>query len=63
MLEPVGMKSKDWTLEFTKFLCPTAENPYIYTSENSFKKSVWENQIKSNQIWFVKSLVPWNYII
>ncbi|XP_075215345.1 phospholipase B1, membrane-associated-like [Lycorma delicatula] len=40
MLEPVGSKSTDWTKEFTKFLCPTEERPYIYTSENNFRKKL-----------------------
>ncbi|XP_046981199.1 phospholipase B1, membrane-associated-like [Schistocerca americana] len=35
MMEPVGRKSEDWDDTFSRFLCPTEERPYIYTSGNS----------------------------
>lgn len=35
MMEPVGKKSTNWYPTWTKFLCPTAEHPFIYTSESS----------------------------
>lgn len=35
MLQRVSEKSTDWQMEFTRFICPTAESPYIYTYGNS----------------------------
>lgn len=35
MLQPVGSKSQVWNKTFETFLCPTVENPYIYTIKNS----------------------------
>ncbi|XP_068085168.1 phospholipase B1, membrane-associated-like [Anabrus simplex] len=38
MLEPVGHKSTDWEPLFTKFMCPTQQQPYIFTAGNSGPK-------------------------
>ena len=36
MMQPVGRKSKETDkLPFEKFLCPTEEHPFIFTSKNS----------------------------
>lgn len=35
MMEPVGLKSTDWSKEFDRFVCPTNESPYIRTWKNS----------------------------
>lgn len=35
MLEPVGNKSTNWHVEFERFLCPTEDQPFIYTADNS----------------------------
>ncbi|XP_039277521.1 phospholipase B1, membrane-associated isoform X2 [Nilaparvata lugens] len=37
LLEPVGGKTTNWQTEFTRFLCPSQQNPYIYTNRNSLK--------------------------
>ncbi|XP_063239303.1 phospholipase B1, membrane-associated-like [Bacillus rossius redtenbacheri] len=35
LLEPVGKKTTAWDKPFRTFKCPTPEQPYFYTSENS----------------------------
>ncbi|KAE9542790.1 hypothetical protein AGLY_002701 [Aphis glycines] len=35
MMEPVGLKSTDWSKEFDRFICPTNESPFIRTWKNS----------------------------
>lgn len=35
MLEPEGHKALNWKSPVKKFLCPSKENPYIYTYDNS----------------------------
>lgn len=35
MFEPVGRKAHDWEQEFSRFICPTPEMPYIRTRGNS----------------------------
>uniref|UniRef100_A0A2S2PTN2 Phospholipase B1, membrane-associated n=1 Tax=Schizaphis graminum TaxID=13262 RepID=A0A2S2PTN2_SCHGA len=35
IMEPVGLKSTDWSKEFDRFNCPTNESPYIRTWKNS----------------------------
>lgn len=39
MLEPEGQKSTNWTKEFTNFMCPTEDRPFIATKRNSFNLS------------------------
>lgn len=36
MLQPEGKKWTNWKQEFTEFLCPTPERPYITTRRNSW---------------------------
>ncbi|XP_050427223.1 phospholipase B1, membrane-associated-like [Adelges cooleyi] len=38
MMEPVGHKSTNWTNLFDRFLCPTADSPFIKTWKNSATK-------------------------
>ncbi|XP_037036133.1 phospholipase B1, membrane-associated-like [Bradysia coprophila] len=35
MMEPDGQKSTNWQKEFTKFVCPTVDRPYLATKGNS----------------------------
>ena len=35
MMEPAGNKTNDWDVSDTRFLCPTIENPYLKTRNNS----------------------------
>ncbi|KOX78275.1 Phospholipase B1, membrane-associated, partial [Melipona quadrifasciata] len=35
LLEPVGNKSTTWISAYEKFVCPTAERPFLMTRENS----------------------------
>lgn len=35
MMQPDGQKSTNWKKEFTEFVCPTVDRPYIATKKNS----------------------------
>ncbi|XP_075216312.1 phospholipase B1, membrane-associated-like isoform X2 [Lycorma delicatula] len=35
LLQPIGRKLTAWETEFSNFLCPTEEDPYIFTIRNS----------------------------
>lgn len=35
IMEPEGKKSTNWKKEFTEFVCPTLDRPYLATKENS----------------------------
>lgn len=41
LLQPVGRKQITETRLFDYFICPTEENPYIFTKRNSLSTYLW----------------------